>query len=78
MPQSRSQSLLSEVDAAVWKRSHTRVIIQKYFDRLSSGISEGPKQHIDAVNEMVLLVSQVIPSHCAKSHDFFNAHGGIY
>ncbi len=22
--------------------------------------------------------SQVIPSHCAKSHDFFDAHGGIY
>ncbi len=29
------------------------VIIQKYFDdRLCSGFSERPKQHIDAVNEI--------------------------
>uniref|UniRef100_A0A673GCT3 UDP-glucuronosyltransferase n=1 Tax=Sinocyclocheilus rhinocerous TaxID=307959 RepID=A0A673GCT3_9TELE len=30
-----------------------------------------PKQHIDAVNEIGPLVSQVIPSHSEKSHDFF-------
>ncbi len=30
------------------------------------------------MNEIGSLVSQVIPSHSAKSHDFFNAHGGIY
>ncbi len=33
---------------------------------------------MDAVNEISPLVSQVIPSHGAKSHDFFDAHGGIY
>ncbi len=33
---------------------------------------------IDAVNEIALLVSPVIPSHSTKSHDFFNAHGGIF
>ncbi len=33
---------------------------------------------MDAVNEISQLVSQVIPSHSAKSHDFFDAHGGIY
>ncbi len=33
---------------------------------------------IDAVNEISLLVSQVIPSHCAKSHYLFDVHGGIY
>ncbi len=44
------RSLLSEVDAAVWERSRVR---QKYFDdRLCSGISEWPKQHMDAVNEI--------------------------
>ncbi len=32
----------------------------------------------DAVNEIGLMVSQVISSHSAKSHDFFDAHGGIY
>ncbi len=72
------QSLLSEVNAAVWEHSKT-AILQKYFDdRLFSGISERPKQHIDAVNEIGPLVSQVILSHSAKSHDFFNAHRGIY
>ncbi len=30
------------------------------------------------MNEISPLVSQVIPSHCAKSNDFFDAHGGIY
>ncbi len=39
------QSLLSEVDAAIWERSHVRqfweAIIQKYFDD-SLGISEWP------------------------------------
>ncbi len=29
-------------------------------------------------NKIGLLVSQVLPSHSAKSHDFFDAHGGIY
>ncbi len=29
-------------------------------------------------NEIGPLVSQVIPSHRAKSHDFFDAHGKIY
>ncbi len=33
---------------------------------------------MDAVNEISQLVSQVIPSHSAKSHDFFDAHGGIF
>ncbi len=33
---------------------------------------------IYAENEIGLLVSQVIPSHSAKSHYFFDAHGGIY
>ncbi len=32
----------------------------------------------DAVNEIGPLVSQVIPSHSVKSHDFFDEHGGIY
>ncbi len=32
----------------------------------------------DAVNEIGPLDSQVLPSHNAKSHDFFDAHGGIY
>ncbi len=33
----------------------------------------------DAVEwDLGLLVSQVTPSHCAKSHYFFDAHGGIY
>ncbi len=30
------------------------------------------------MNEIGPLFSQVIPSHSAKSHDFFDAHGGIY
>ncbi len=30
------------------------------------------------MNEIGPLVSQVIPSHIAMSHDFFDAHGGIY
>ncbi len=47
-----------------------KTIIQKYFDdRLSSGFSERPEQLIDAVNEISPLVSQVIPSQSAKSHD---------
>ncbi len=29
-------------------------------------------------NEIGQLVSPVILSHSAKSHDFFDAHGGIY
>ncbi len=33
---------------------------------------------MDAMNETSLLVSQVIPSHSAKSNDFFNEYGGIY
>ncbi len=32
----------------------------------------------DAVNESFPAVSQVIPSHSAKSHYFFDAIGGIY
>ncbi len=32
----------------------------------------------DAVQRDRSAASQVIPSHSAKSHDFFNAHGGIY
>ncbi len=32
----------------------------------------------DAVNEISPLVSHVIPSHSAKSHDFFDAHRGVY
>ncbi len=28
-------------------------------------------------NEIDLLVIQVLPSHRAKSHEFFDAHGGI-
>ncbi len=32
----------------------------------------------DAVEWDRLLVSQVLPSHSAKSHDFFEALGGIY
>ncbi len=33
---------------------------------------------MDAVNEIIFLVCQVIPSHSAKSHDFFDAYGVIY
>ncbi len=29
-------------------------------------------------NEVCPLVNQVLPFHCAKSHDLFDAHGGIY
>ncbi len=32
---------------------------------------------IDAVNEIGLVVNQVIPSQSAKSHDFYDANGGI-
>ncbi len=32
----------------------------------------------DAVNEIGPLVSQAFPSHSTKSHDFFDALGGIY
>ncbi len=35
-------------------------------------------EHMDAVNEISQLVSQVIPSHSAKSQYFFDVHGGIY
>ncbi len=48
------------------------VIIQKYFDdRLCSGISEQPKQHIDAVNEidpLLVKLSRLI----AQSHMTFS------
>ncbi len=33
---------------------------------------------LDAVNEIGPLVSRVILSDSTKSHDFFDAHGGIY
>ncbi len=43
---------------------------------LCSGIL---KQHFQMLcNEIGPLVSQFILSHCAKSTDFFDAHGGIY
>ncbi len=32
----------------------------------------------DAVERDRSAASQVIPSHSAKSHDFFDVHGGIY
>ncbi len=71
--------LLSEEDASCLGTQSCKTIIQKYFDdRLCSGISEQPEQLLDAVNEIGPLVSQVIPSHSAKSHDFYDAHGGIY
>ncbi len=35
-------------------------------------------QLVDAVNEIGPLVSQVILSQSSKSHDFYDAHGGIY
>ncbi len=63
--------LRSELDAGCLGTQSCKTIIQKYFDdRLSSGFSELTQQHIDAVNEISPLVSQVIPSHSAKSHDF--------
>ncbi len=58
--------LLSEEDACCLGTQSCKTIIQKYFDdRLCPGFSEWPKQHIDAVNEISPLVSQVIPSHRA-------------
>ncbi len=71
-------SLRSELDACCLGTQSCKTIIQKYFDRFSSGFSERPEQLIDAVNEISPLVSQVIPSQSAKSHDFYDAHGGIY
>ncbi len=56
-------SLLSEVNAAVWEQL-CKTIIQKYFDRLCSGISEWPKQHFRCCERVIL-------SHSAKSHYFF-------
>ncbi len=59
----------------------TRKTRQKYFDGLCSGISERPKRHFRCCATRRLtfdLVSQVIPSHRAQSHDFSDAHGGIY
>ncbi len=33
---------------------------------------------MDAMDEISPLVGQVIPSHSAKSHEFYDARGGIY
>ncbi len=42
----------------LWTQS-CKTIIQKYFDdRLCSSISERPKQHIDAVNEIGPFIAQ--------------------
>ncbi len=46
-----------------------KTIIQKYFNEAF----QNDHNNIDAENEISPLVSQVIPS-----HDFSNAHGGIY
>lgn len=54
------------------ERSHVRL----YRNALMTDFPD--KQHIDAVKEIGPLVRQVIPSHSAKSHYFFNAHGGMY
>ncbi len=68
--------LLSEEDAAVWEHSRVR---QLYRNTLMTDFVQAfQNDHnniSDAVNEIGLLVSQVILSHNAKSHDFFYAHG---
>ncbi len=66
-----------EVDADVWERSHVR---QLYRNTLTSDFAQefqNDQQHIDAVQQDRFTASQVIPSHSAKSRDFFHAHGGF-
>ncbi len=62
------QSLLSEVDAAVWERR------QLYRNTLTTDFAQAfqnDQNNIsDAVNEIGPLVSQDLPSHSGKSHDF--------
>ncbi len=54
-----------------------KTFIQTYFDdRLCSGISEWLKTFQMLCNEIGPLVSQVNPSHCAKSYYIFDVYGG--
>ncbi len=57
--------LRSEVDAGCLGTQSCKTIIQNI-------------QLVDAVNEIGPLVSHVILSQSSKSHDFYDAHGGIY
>ncbi len=64
--------LLSEVDAAVWEHSRIR---QLYRNTLTTDFAQAfqndhNNEHMDVVNEISPLVSQVIPSHSANSQTF--------
>ncbi len=78
MPQSEQTkqilSLLSEVNAAVWEQ-YTEIL---YRNTLMTDFAQTFHNISDAVVRDRSAASQVIPSHSAKSHDFFDALGGIY
>ncbi len=64
--------LLSEVNAAVWEHSRVR---QLYRNTLKTDFAQAfqndhNNEHMDAVNEISQLVSQVIPSHSASHMTF--------
>ncbi len=73
------RSLLSEADAAVWERSRVRQLYRNTLTTDFARVFQNDHNNIsDAVDEIGPLVSQVLPSHSAKSHDFFDALGRIY
>ncbi len=64
---------------AVWECNRVR---QLYRNTLTTDFAQAfQNDHnniSDDVNEISPLVSDVIPSHSTKSHDFFDAQGDIY
>ncbi len=68
-------SLLSEADAALWEHSRVRNTLMTDF---AQAFQNDQNNISDAVERDRSAASQVIPSHSAKSHDFFDVHGGIY
>ncbi len=68
---------------AVWECSHVTVLGGNYTEILWWQTLPGHFRMTITTfqmlcNEISPLVSQVMPSHHAKSHDVFDAHGGIY
>ncbi len=67
---------------AVWEQSHVRSSgRQLYRNNLMTGFVQVFQNHHNSISDDLQRdrsAGQVLPSHSAKSQDFFNAGGGIH
>ncbi len=69
-------SLLSKVNAAVWKQNLNRTIF--LMTDFAQAFQNDHNNISDAVERDQSAAGQVIPFQCAKSHDFFDALEKIF